>query len=100
MTLKTRRRECTIEAKFVKACRRYGGEAVKVGHSGKPDQAVLWHGGVTTWAELKAADEQPEPHQEEVINRMRRMGHLVHVIHNEAEMAIFISESLKRTFHV
>lgn len=100
MPLVNRRRESTIEAKFVKCCRRYGGDAVKVGHSGKPDQAVLWPSGVTTWAELKAAGEEPEPHQQVEIDKMRRMGHLVHVVHNEAEMALFISASLKRVVAV
>lgn len=96
MILQTKRRESTIEAKFIKACRRYGGKSVKVGHSGLPDQAVLWPGGITTWAELKALDEQPEPHQQVEIDKMRAMGHTVHVVHNEAEMALFISASLKR----
>lgn len=96
MTLQTKRRESTIEAKFIKCCRRYGGRSVKVGHSGLPDQAVLWPSGVTTWAELKALGEDPEPHQQEEIDKMRAMGHTVHVVHNEAEMALFISASLKR----
>lgn len=95
-----RRRESSIEAKFIKACRRYGGMAVKVGHSGKPDQAVLWDNGVTTWAELKAAGESPEPHQEVEIQRMRDKGHLVHVVHDEREMAVFIAESLKRVVRI
>lgn len=100
MTLRTRRRESAIESKFIRACRRYGGDAVKVGHSGKPDQAVLWDNGVTTWAELKAKGEEPEPHQEEAIQKMREKGHLVHVVHNEQEMAVFIAESLKRVMRV
>lgn len=95
MTLRTRKRESTIEAKFIKTCRRYGGEAVKVGHSGKPDQAVLWAGGVTTWAELKAPGEEPEPHQQTEIDKMRRRGHVVHVVHDEREMAGFIAASLQ-----
>lgn len=100
MTLQTRRRESTIEAKFIKSCRRYGGKSVKVGHSGLPDQAVLWPNGVTTWAELKAADEEPEPHQQVEIGKMRAMGHLVAVIRGESDMAQFIADSLRLVMKV
>lgn len=96
MTLETKRRESSLEDKFRKSCRRYGGKTVKLGHSGYPDQLVLWDKGVTTYAELKRVGEDPEPHQEVMIQDMRDRGHLVHVVHNEAEMARFISESLQR----
>lgn len=99
-SLPDRRRESAIEQKFVRSCRRYGGEAVKVGHSGWPDQAVVWDGGVTTWAELKAPGEEPEPHQEERIQKLRERGHIVHVIHNEAEMTRFISASLQKAMGI
>lgn len=100
MTLRTSRRESAIEAKFVKACRRYGGTAVKLGHSGYPDQLVLWSGGVTTYAELKKPGEDPEPHQEEAIQRMKDLGHLVQVVRCEADMVRFISASLGRVVAV
>lgn len=94
------RRESAIEAKFSKSCRRYGGTPVKLGHSGYPDQLVLWDKGVTTYAEIKRPGEEPEPHQEEKIKELRDKGHLVWVIHNEAEMAQFISESLQRVVRI
>lgn len=100
MTLQTKRRESAIERKFVVACRRYGGTAVKLGHSGYPDQLVLWAGGVTTYAELKRPGEDPEPHQAEVIERMQNLGHLVQVIRCEADMVRFISASLGRSLAV
>ena len=96
MSLQTRRRESDLEKKFNAVCRRYGGRSLKLGHSGLPDRLVLWEKGVTTYAELKAPGEAPEPHQENEIQKMRAMGHLVHVVHDEAEMARFISASLER----
>lgn len=100
MTLQTKRRESAIEAKFVKACRRYGGTAVKLGHSGWPDQLVLWAGGLTTYAELKRPGEDPEPHQEEAIAKLRELGHLVQVVRCEADMVRFISASIGRSLVV
>lgn len=91
-----KKRESSIEDTFRRACRRYGGEAVKLGHSGKPDQLVLWDKGVTTYAELKRPGEEPEPHQQVEIDKMKGKGHLVMVVRCERDMAVFIAESLKR----
>lgn len=94
--MKIKRRESEIESKFVRICRRYGGTAIKVGHGGWPDQAVVWPGGVTTWAELKRPGEEPEEHQVERIKSLKEKEHLVRVVRNEAEIAEFISASLQR----
>lgn len=94
--LTDKKRERTIEQKFTASCRRYGGDAHKLGHSGLPDRIVVWDKGVTTYAELKREGEDPEPHQEKEIKKLRDKGHLVQVVRNEMDIAVFIAASLKR----
>lgn len=94
--MRTKRRESDIESKFVRVCRRYGGTAIKVGYGGWPDQAVVWEGGVTTWAELKRPGEDPEEHQAERIRSLEEKGHVVRVVRCEADIALFVSDSLQR----
>ena len=96
MTLQHKRRESSLEAKFIASCRRYGGRAHKLGHSGLPDRIVVWDKGVTTYAELKREGEEPEPHQWVEIKALRDRGHLVAVVRNAGDIASFISESLLR----
>ena len=112
-----RKKESTIEAKFVATCRRYGGEALKFtspGRRGVPDRLVQWPGGVTTYAELKRPGEdlspaqvlEAEPDAKDAAGklacakRMRDLGMVVFVVHNDIEMAMFISASLQKVVAV
>ena len=98
-----RKKESTIETKFVATCRRYGGEALKFtspGRRGVPDRLVQWPGGVTTYAELKRPGEDLSPAQVLEVKRMRDLGMVVFVVHNDVEMAMFISASLQKVVAV
>lgn len=93
-----RKKESSIEDKFKKACQRYGGVAMKFvspGRNGVPDRLVQWPGGVTTYAELKKPGKDLDPDQVVQVKEMRDRGCLVHVIHNDIEIAMFISASLQ-----
>lgn len=91
-------REREIERYLVKRVKELGGEVRKVqwiGRRGAPDRLVMlpaeWVACIdgasradwrkaTTWVELKASCEKPEPHQLREHARMRRMGQRVVVI--------------------
>ncbi len=100
-TLPTRRKESPLEAKFVASCRRYGGDAIKLtspGRAGMPDRLVAWEKGVTTYAEVKRDEhEEPTPLQQDELRKLREKGHHAAVIRCEADIALFISASLKLT---
>lgn len=99
----SRKKESSIEEKFRKTCQRYGGDAIKLtspGRNGLPDRLVQWPGGVTTYAELKKPGKDLDPDQVVEVKRMRELGLVVHVIHNDMEIAQFISESLQRVLKV
>lgn len=91
-------RERDIERHLVQRVKALGGEVRKVqwiGRRGAPDRLVMlpakwvlcddganradWR-KATTWVELKAPGETPEPHQAREHTRMRKMGQRVVVI--------------------
>lgn len=102
MTLQIKRKEATLEAKFVAACRRYGGDAIKLtspGRAGMPDRLVFWANGVTTYAELKRDEDAPvSKGQLDEIKKLQDKGHTAMLVRSEMDIAVFISESMKRVF--
>jgi len=48
--------------------------------AGAPDLVVILPGGGTLWLEVKTAKGRVEPHQAELHDRMRRLGHDVRVV--------------------
>lgn len=97
--MRIERKESTIEKAFVAACRRYGGDAVKLtspGRNGMPDRLIFWPGGLTTYAELKRPGEQLRDDQETEIDKLLKAGHLAMVVRTELDMALFIKLSLER----
>lgn len=82
-------RESIIEKYLVLRVKSMGGEVRKVkwiGHRGAPDRLVMltpkpFTGqSATTWVELKATGEKPEPHQVREHERMRKMGQRVEIV--------------------
>lgn len=100
MTLQVKRKESTLEAKFVASCRRYGGDAIKLtspGRAGMPDRLVVWNNGLTTFAELKRDGDAPvSKGQLDEIKKLQDKGHVAMLVCSELDIAVFIAESMKR----
>lgn len=98
MTFQIDRKENDIEAKFVSACRRYGGIARKqTGGGGDLDRRVIWPGGVTTYAELKRPKKGVRSKaQQDEVGLLLKMGHLAMFVESEMDIALFIQLSLER----
>ena len=82
-------REKTIEHKLVMAAKRRGGMAPKFtspGTNGMPDRIVLLPGGRMGFVELKAPGKKPRLLQELRMRQLRRMGFLVAVVDNVAQI--------------
>ncbi len=82
-------REKTIEHKLVMEAKRRGGMAVKFtspGTNGMPDRLVLMPKGRMGFVELKAAGKKPRLLQELRMRQLRRMGFLVAVVDNVAQI--------------
>lgn len=92
------RKESDIEAKFVAACRRYGGIARKqTAGGGDLDRRVIWPNGVTTYAELKRPSRGVRSKaQQDEVGLLLSMGHLAMFVQNEMDIAMFIKLSLER----
>lgn len=82
-------REKTIEHKLVMETKRRGGMAVKFtspGTNGMPDRLVLMPKGRMGFVELKAPGKRPRLLQELRMRQLRRMGFLVAVVDNVAQI--------------
>ena len=82
-------REKEIEHKLVMAAKRRGGLAPKFtspGTNGMPDRIVLLPGGRMGFVELKAPGKKPRLLQELRMRQLRRMGFLVAVVDNVAQI--------------
>ena len=82
-------REKTIEHKLVMEAKRRGGMAVKFtspGANGMPDRIILLPNGRMGFVELKAPGQKPRLLQELRMRQLRRMGFLVAVVDNVAQI--------------
>ena len=82
-------RESTIEKKLVTEAKARGGMAanfVSPGMNGMPDRLVLMPKGRMGFVELKAPGKKPRLLQELRMRQLRRMGFLVAVVDNVAQI--------------
>ena len=82
-------RESTIEKKLVTEAKSRGGMAAKFvspGMNGMPDRLVLMPKGRMGFVELKAPGKKPRLLQELRMRQLRRMGFLVAVVDNVAQI--------------
>ena len=82
-------REKTIERKLVQAVKAMGGIAPKFtspGFDGMPDRLVLLPGGKIAFVEVKRHGEQPRPLQISRHWLLRRLGFLVFVVDDAAQI--------------
>ena len=88
-------REKTIEQKVTEAVRRRGGLALKLvspGFNGVPDRLLLFMGGKTAFAEVKAPGQKPRPLQERRIRQLRQLGFRVYVVDSVEKIGEMIDE--------
>ena len=88
-------RERTIEQKLVKAVKTAGGLALKFmspSFAGVPDRLLLLPGGKIAFAEVKRQGEKPRPLQICRHEGLRRLGFMVFVVDDEAQIGGIIRE--------
>ena len=88
-------REKSIEEKLVAAVKVQGGVCWKFtspGTAGVPDRIVLMPGGRIAFVEVKAPGEKPRPLQLSRHKLLRRLGFLVYVLDNLADIDKIIWE--------
>ena len=88
-------REKTIEQKLVKAVKAAGGIALKFvspSFAGVPDRLLLLPGGTIAFAEVKRQGEKPRPLQLRRQETLRRLGFMVFVVDDEAQIGGIIRE--------
>ena len=88
-------REKYVEQRLIKAVRCSGGLALKFvspGFNGVPDRLLLFTGGRTAFAEVKAPGQKPRPLQVHRMEQLRRLGFKVFVIDDTEQIGGVISE--------
>ena len=88
-------REKNIEEKLVKAVKAAGGLALKFvspSFAGVPDRLLLLPGGKIAFAEVKRQGEKPRPLQLRRQETLRRLGFMVFVVDDEAQIGGIIRE--------
>jgi len=81
--------EKLIERKLREEVKKLGGLALKFSSpsfTGMPDRLIILPGGVTLFVEVKSTGKKPEPLQQAVIAKLRKIGHRVEVLDSQESL--------------
>lgn len=86
--------ESTIERRMCQALKSRGAIPVKMQDSvsGLPDRVVLLPGGRVVWVELKQEHGRLSEIQKKMIERLRALGHEVHVVYGMEQAMALVEE--------
>lgn len=87
--------EKTLERRLAREIDKRGGMCLKWHsgtYTGMPDRVILMMSGRTYFAELKSTGKTISPRQRHVIERLRAIGHKVHIIDSTETLTRLLTE--------